>query len=342
MNGDANTERPLVALTGATGFLGGHIADRLLAEGCRVRAGVRPTSDTRWIRDKGVEIVETALVPPPGSGEDETAAGLDSFVAGASRVIHCAGAIRAPGIEAFRRANVLSTRLLLEACARAGGVESFVLISSLAAVGPAAPENAVDEKSPPRPISAYGRSKLEAEELLRDPGLGFRTAALRPPALYGPRDKAFLTLFRCARRGWTPWPGPVAGISLVDGRDAAAAAVLLAADPRAEGPYHIDDGRWYDHRRIAAALAGAWEHPVRSLRIPAWPVLATARLLRVVGGERLPVIGRERLADITAPGWVCSGERLRRELGFAARRDLERGFRETLTFYLEAGWLDEA
>ncbi len=340
MNVETRTERPLVALTGATGFLGSHIADTLLDRGFRVRASVRPTSDRRWIAGKDIEIIETPIAPTADSDTDAVAAGLDAFVDGASHLIHCAGAIKAPDEEAFRRANVTSTRLLLAAARRGGGMKSFVLISSLAAVGPASPLSPVDERSPLNPISGYGRSKREAEQLLHDSSLGFRTTALRPPALYGPRDNAFLTLFRYARRGWTPWPGPVAGISMVDGRDAAAAAVLLMSDERAQGPYCIDDGHWYSHRDVAAALAAAWEHPVRSLRIPAAPVLALARVLQAVAGDRFPVLGRERMADITAPGWVCNGQKIRRELGFAAKRNLERGFRESLTFYLETGWLD--
>ena len=203
-----DTRRPLAALTGATGFLGSHIADALLADGWRVRASVRPGSDPRWLAGKHVETVETVLTPAVGRDETAETGTLDAFVAGADVVIHCAGVVRAPDYAGYRRGNVLSTRRLLEATARGGAAQAFVLISSLAAGGPAGPDTPRHEADPCEPITDYGRSKVEAESLLGG-NWPFRTAALRPPALYGPRDSAFLPLFQAARAGppaWATWP----------------------------------------------------------------------------------------------------------------------------------------
>lgn len=336
MSAGADSGRPLAALTGATGFLGSHIADRLLARGWRVRASVRPTSSLRWVEGKDIELVRVEIL----RGTDPGGASPMDFLHGADAVVHCAGVVAAPSRDAYVRGNVETTRTLL-AAATASSCRAFVLVSSLAAGGPAPRENPRTEATPDRPLSDYGRSKLAAEELIRAPGLPIRTAALRPPALYGPRDRAFLPLFRLALAGWTVrLGGALGGLSLVDGRDAAAAAVALLETDAARGVYHVDDGAAYTFADMAAALGNARGRPVRTLRVPIWPLKLAARLVGDRRARRSAYLNPRRLSDLSAPGWVCSGERLRRETGFSAQFDLERGFTDTLAFYRREGWLD--
>ena len=120
----------LIALTGATGFLGSHIADALLARGYRVRASVRATSSLRWIEGKDIETVEVDLT------DADT---CTRFLAGTNGLIHNAGVVQAANEEGYQRGNTETTRALASAAARAwtSGDEAFVLVSSLAAHGPA-------------------------------------------------------------------------------------------------------------------------------------------------------------------------------------------------------------
>ena len=210
---------PLIALTGATGFLGSHIADCLLAGGWRVRASVRATSSLRWLEDKDVATVVLDLGRPDDA---------DRLLEGADGIIHCAGVVSETRSGDYERGNVDITRCLLEAAARRwseaprGVPPAFVFISSLAAHGPAPLDRPAVESNESAPITAYGRSKRDAErEVATAAGL-FRRAVLRPPALYGPRDRDFLPLLKMARAGWTVRLGrSMGGLSLVDGRDAA-------------------------------------------------------------------------------------------------------------------------
>jgi dihydroflavonol-4-reductase len=326
------------ALTGATGFLGGHIADVLLARSYAVRASVRATSDTRWIDGKGIETIETALTPPPGQPDDADTRSLDQFLAGAETVIHCAGVVRSRDEAGYMRGNALSTLRLLEASARAGTVGSFVLISSLAASGPSTPGRPRLESDPCAPITAYGRSKVAAEEYCaRD--WPFRTTVLRPPALYGPRDVAFLPLFNAAAKGLSARIGRVQELSLVDGRDVARAAVLLATDDRATGPYFVDDGASHPFADLVDALARAFDRRILTLPLPVGLLRFFARLVGGAKADKLPLLAPDRLRDVDVAGWVCSGERLRTELGFADARLLDVGFAETLEFYRREHWL---
>lgn len=346
MNGaGSGPDGPLVALTGATGFLGSHIADALLARGWRVRASLRPTSDRRWLHGKPVEMMTVDL----GSRDD-----LQRFVAGARWVVHCAGIMAARDEATFRRVNVATTRGLLEAAAAAGTLEAFVLISSLAAAGPAPIDDPRDESRPCRPISAYGRSKLAAEAELDAVAWPFRTVALRPPALYGPRDREFLPLLRAARRGWTARIGRVlTGLSLVHGADAAAAVLALLEAPQAKGAYFVDDGPaaaagpsatrrhacGYDFDELRDALAAAAGRRVRRVVLPLGVLRFAAGLSGKRRAARSPVWNTDRLVDLGAPGWVCCGRRLQRETNFRPRFDLVTGLCDTFAAGRTLGWL---
>jgi nucleoside-diphosphate-sugar epimerase len=322
-----------VALTGATGFLGSHIADQLLAAGCRVRVSVRATSNLRWLEGKPVEIVEIDL----GSAAD-----CRAFVAGSEAVVHCAGVVSATREEDYRKANVDTTRVLLEAAQQewAGVADHvFLLVSSLAAHGPAPLSRPAVETAECHPITAYGRSKRAAEQLALEGDWDFRCVSLRPPGLYGPRDTEFVPLFKAARWGLTARIGQsITGLSLVDGRDAAAAALALLASEQAVGPYFVDDGQaGYSWPQLAAALGQAAGRKVRVLPLPLGLLKLAAAVVGRGRAARSPVLNADRLADLDAEGWACDGSRLNRDTGFRAQFDLERGFRTTMDFLREQG-----
>lgn len=330
----AHSGRGTIALTGATGFLGSHVADALLAGGWAVRAAVRPTSNLRWLAGKPVETVTVDLADP---------AACARLLDGTAGLIHCAGVVAARDEAGFRRGNVDTTAALLAAAAAAwgeprdGSAPAFVLVSSLAAHGPAPLGRPAVETDPSAPVTAYGRSKREAERLVATaPGL-FRRAVLRPPALYGPRDREFLPLLRLARRGWTVRLGTrLAGLSLVDGRDAAAATVALLATPAAEGVFFVDDGaRGYPFAALAAALGEAVGRRVRVATLP----LAPLRLVSRLWPGASPLLSPDRLRDLEQPGWVCDGRRLEAVTGFVPARRAARGLAETAAFARRAGWL---
>ncbi len=330
----------LIAVTGGTGFLGSHVCDGLLAAGHRVRTSARSSSDRRWLRDKPIEILTCNLDDP---------ATIDALLAGCEGVIHCAGAIAAPSETVYQRVNVGLTRALLEGSARAGGVGAFVLISSLAAAGPAGPEAPRTEEMPCAPITAYGRSKRDAEALVDGGAWPFRTAILRPPALYGPRDREFLPLFKAARLGWTGRLGrQLRGLSLVEGTDCAAAALALLATPSATGPYFVDDGPgealgssypWgHSWEEIFAALDTVWRRRLHRAQIPLAPLRLLASL-RLPGPAPSPMLHPDRLRDLAVAGWVCSAARLRHDTGWRPRHDLAGGFQATRDFLTREGWL---
>lgn len=331
-----------VAVTGATGFLGSHICDVLLAGQHEVRAAHRASSSLRWLRNKPLELVETDLEDP---------ASVAALVAGCTAVIHCAGVVMAPD-AVYRQVNVEGTGAMLAAAAAAGTVDTFVLISSLAAGGPANLDDPRDERHEDRPQTAYGRSKRDAEDLLSGPW-PFRTVILRPPSLYGPRDREFLPLLRAAYRGWTARLGDrIEGLSLVHGRDAATAAVALMETVACTGVYHVDDGpgpdgprapgrRWawgYDWDELREVLCTLFDRTIHRVTIP----LGLLRFISTLAGPKRsssPVLHPDRIRDLDSIGWVCTAGRLHRDTTWRPQFDLATGMRDTLASYRRRGWM---
>jgi nucleoside-diphosphate-sugar epimerase len=333
----------LAAVTGANGFLGSHVCDVLAERGWRARAGHRAGSDVRWLAGGAATPVIMDL---------QDAASLDALFDGCDGVVHCAGALVADE-DVYRRVNVNGTRAVAEAAARAG-VRRLVYVSSLAAGGPAGPDAPRNESHPDQPISGYGRSKLAAEHVLRDGAWPFETLCLRPPALYGPRDREFLPMFRAARLGWTARFGTrLNGLSMVHGRDAATAAVTLLEHPAATGVYYVDDGpghvgptdpgrlctsgyRWNELRRTLAAI---FQRQVRELLVPLAGLRLAGMMLSAHRRRTSTLLNPDRVDDLDTDGWVCDASRLRRDTGWQPEFDLVTGLRDTVTFMRLQGWL---
>jgi len=323
----------LVLVTGATGFAGSHVVDALLAAGHRVRVPVRASSDPRWLPD-GVERMRADLRDPDG---------LRPLVRGASWIFHFAGITRAARREEFHRVNAAGTRDLYRAAGEAGGdLELFVFCSSLAASGPSPSAEAPRrEADPPAPVTAYGRSKLEAEDWLRENRkAGTRLLVVRPPAVYGPRDTAVLALFRWAAAGFLPLPAPRGNrLTLIHARDLAAACLFLADGGR-EGVFHVGDGGLHSWEKVGESLGRLLKRRLRAIRIPG----ALMRVLGIYGDlaavvtGRVPVINRDKVADLRRPYWIACIDKLT-ATGYLPQIGLEEGLQETVSWYRAEGWL---
>lgn len=320
-----------VALTGGTGFVGSHLAEALRTRGDAVVALVRSPAKAGRLDALGCRLVQGDLA-------DERA--LEELVSGADIVFHVGGLVAARSEADLLRVNRDGTARLVRAARRAATTR-LVHVSSLAVTGPSAPGQAVDETTPPRPLTAYGRSKLAGEGAVRESGVPF--TIVRPPAVYGPRDRAFLPLFRSAALGLIPLLGDGGQpLTLVHASDLAEALVSVAGTAGTEGrTYHAGHPAPVTQRALAEAVGHAVGRRVRTLTLPgplARTVLAGAGVAaRALG--RVPLLDGDKALEILAPGWVCSSEALRRDTGFVARVDLEVGLAETARSYREAGWM---
>jgi nucleoside-diphosphate-sugar epimerase len=321
-------------VTGATGFIGSHLVEALVARGDRVSCLVRPASRRRWPESLPVRLV-------PGDLADSTA--LAAALPEVTHVYHVAGLVKAPCRKDYFGVNAAGTRRLLDLCARhAPRLERFVLVSSLAAAGPAPAGRPRTEDDPPRPVSAYGQSKLAAEMAALAAADRLPVTIVRPCVVYGPRDTESLLLVRCIARGIGPLLGNLERISLIHVRDAVRGLLLAAAAPRAIGrTYFLAHPAVHTARDLLAHVATALGTRPCIVSVP-YPLLAgLATLADGLGWAlgRASMLNRSKVHELAARCWTCDPGRARAELGFNAQVALDAGLAETVAWYRRTGWL---
>jgi nucleoside-diphosphate-sugar epimerase len=318
-------------VTGGTGFVGAHLVEALRARGDAVTCLVRDAAKVRGLGWNDVRTVE---------GDLDTPAALREGCAGAEIVFHVAGRISARNLREFFAVNRDGTARVLES-ATARPPSRFVFVSSLSVGGPTVPGQPIDETRAPMPVTDYGRSKLAAEQLVR--AAPFPWSIVRPPVVYGERDRETLRIFRLARAGW----GPVIGdgtqeLSIVYAGDLAAALIAAAVTPAAAGGvYYASHPAVTSSRGLVEAVGRALGTRPRVVPLPRalaqialWAVGSLAHL-----AGRATVLSADKANEFLAPAWTCRADALARDAGWRAKTDLEPGLARTAAWYRAEGWL---
>ena len=302
----------LLAITGATGFVGSAVLDAALAAGHQVRALARRDPAARagihWVR-----------------GDLSDTAALAALVADADAVLHVAGLTNTPDPSQFEAANVIGTANVIAAI-KAAGLRRLVFVSSLAARKP--------------DLSAYGASKMRAETLVEASGLDWTT--VRPPGVYGPRDVDYLDMFRTARWGFVPLP-PGGASSIIHADDLAALLVALAgnAAPTRKQTYEPDDGRegGWSHKELAQAIGRAvGRRAVFAPHLPRPMLEAAASADRLLRGDQAKLTP-DRVGYMCHPNWVARSDRKVPSGVWQPTIAGEDGLRATAGWYKQVGWL---
>ncbi len=324
----------LALVTGATGFVGSHLVERLIELGVRVRCLARRTSSLRYL-PSGIELAY---------GDIATGAGLAEAVDGADLIFHVAGVTKAGSEKAYYDGNFRGTENLLRACEQSPAPpERIVHVSSLAAVGPSPDGTPLNEDAPSRPLTWYGHSKLAAEAAVRASALAPRTVILRPPVVYGQRDTDVFEVFRAVARGVMVLIGnQEAWFSYIHVKDLVEA--LLAAgcrDTAAGRIYFVANPEPVSWRGFAHAAAEAMGRSVRFVHVPESAAYAAGWCAEIASWlrGRPGILSRQKVLEAKCRFWTCDPSRAREELGWCEARALEAGVRETLAWYKDAGWL---
>lgn len=314
----------MILVTGASGFIGGHLVERLVALGRPVRCLVR--------RDRaipGAEIVRGDLV----RGE-----GLHAALRGVECVIHLAGTTKALRAEDYHAGNHVATENLVRAMA--DHPARLVHVSSLGAVGPSPEGIPLDEDVEPMPLTLYGKSKLEGERVARARS---GTVIIRPPVVYGPRDTDVFRLLQSISHGLVlEIAGGERWFSAIYVKDLAAGLVAAADSAQAAGrTYFLAHAQPHTWGELAATASGIMGARPWTLRVPyavAYAVgLAAETWSRMT---RTPsIISRDKVLEARCRHWTCASTRAARELGFTAPTSLHDGLAESLAWYRREGWL---
>lgn len=309
-----------IAVTGASGFIGRRLIDRLVRDGVTVRALMRkPPPDSC---SDGVTLVQGSL------GDDGAIAEL---IDGVDAVVHLAGSIKARSKDAFFAVNQDGTRHLAGIAAARARPPKLVLISSLAARQPE--------------LSSYAASKRGGEEALKALGAALTWTILRPPAVYGPGDRETLAFFKGVKSG--------VGVMLGDERarfslihvDDLVELICTVLDPKIAEKLTLepDDGMEGGHSwcGMIAAAEHACARKVIRLRVPKTLLTALGHAnagLRILPGYT-PMLTPEKVRELTHPDWVADRRRTPAATGWKPRIPVDRGFPATIDWYRLHSWL---
>lgn len=328
-----------ILVTGASGFIGSFVVEEALKRGFETWAAVRKGSSRRYLQDSRIRFIELDLDDPDGLRGRLAGIGFDY-------VVHAAGATKCLDAADFFRINTQGTKHLAAAvAATCPGLKRFVFISSLSVLGPVretAPYTDMTAADTPRPDTAYGRSKLEAERAL-DGMQGFPFIVLRPTGVYGPREKDYFMMAESIKRhvdfaaGLRPQD-----LTFIYVKDLVGAVFLALERGNIGSRYLLSDGRVYSSRAFSDLICRELGNPwLLRIKAPLW-------LLRVItaAGEgvgrltgRLTALNNDKYKIMRQRNWRCDIRPAVAELGFSPRYGLAEGVREAVEWYKENKWI---
>ena len=321
----------MILVTGGTGFIGSHLVDKLLETKQPFRIFARRPGS-----------VKNAIT---SRGDLATGEGIAQALDRVETVIHLAGATKTATSDGYRVGNVAATENLARAIAATGRPIRVVHVSSLAAAGPAPDDAAVTEDDEPRPVSLYGKSKLEGERRMR--AHVPEAVIVRPPVVYGPRDTDVFQILKSASRGIAVRiaggeSGGERWFSAIYVRDLVEGILLAAQSPSSAGKtLFLAHPRPVSFTEMIAEIAETIGRTPRIITIPAAAAFAAgscaealSRLTRKPG-----ILSRDKVREMICTRWVCSTDRAQKEIGFEAVTDFREGIEKSVAWYRIAGWL---
>ncbi|GGG03221.1 NAD-dependent epimerase/dehydratase family protein [Pontibacter amylolyticus] len=326
-----------VLITGASGFVGHHLVEAAVQAGLEVYAAVRPSSDIAHLQPFGIrytslDFTDTQALVKELEGKQY------------QYIIHAAGITKARTEQEYNQVNAGYTQKLAQAALEANiPLKKFVFISSLAALGPVVYNDStpIHEQSKAQPVTAYGKSKLLAEQYLAELE-ELPLVVLRPTAVYGPREKDIFIVLKTLNLGLEPYIGSKPQwLSFVYVKDLARAVMQALGADIHHASYNVSDGNSYDRYALATITKRILGRKSVRVHLPMGVVRAMAHVMEAAyaGSSNTPALNQEKLNELAAENWNCSIDRIRQDLGFVPAYDLEKGLAQTLKWYKENNWL---
>lgn len=322
-------------VTGASGFVGSHLVDKLLSLNHKVRIISRKESKLKWFDSSKVEVI---------SCDYDNVESLTEAVKDVDYIFHVAGVIKSKTKEGYYKGNVDATRNLLLAVEKVNpDLKRFLFVSSQAAAGPSPKGLAKTEEMECNPVTTYGRSKLMAELEVKKFAGKIPITIVRPSAVYGPRDPEILMFFQTLKKGIQPMVGfkekyvsLVHVFDLIDG-------ILLAAfsDNSINQTYFISSEKGYGWEEIGNISSRILGKKLIKIKIPHFAVYSLAAISQFLSyfSKDATILNLEKAREMVQESWVCSIEKAKKELGYTQKISIEEGIKNTIDWYIENKWL---
>ncbi len=321
-------------VTGATGFVGSFLVEALLDRDRDVHCVVRRSSNLRWLKQLPVKFVTWDLVNDPPPRE---------HLSDVNEVYHAAGVLSARSRDGFFRVNADGVEQLLDALHDANApVERLVMISSLAAAGPARNRVPLTEDDPPDPVSNYGKSKREGERRLLRHANGYDYTIIRPPVIIGPRDEMVLDMVEMVDTGIVPKFGRYKTYSFIYVSDLVRGICRAMETDRARNEiYFLSHPEPVGWTEFLTEIGHALDRNPTVIPVP--DHLAT--ILATIGAyvDGIPGLKdsftRDKALEMQQRAWLCSSKKARDHLNFQCSVDFENTIRNTIDWYRQNGWI---
>ncbi len=322
-----------LALTGVTGFVGSNLVPVLLKDGFAIKALVRKSSRIDRLKKYDIEFKVVDFL------DKSSLEGVFDDVDG---VIHIAGTVAGLTSHDYITGNYLVTKNLVDEFLRTKHRGQFIYVSSQAAAGPSKigrPRRESDEEAP---VSIYGKSKLYAENYIRAHGDEINYTILRPPAIYGPGDKAFLFYLNTIKQHYFPHIGNLQELSITHVDDVVQALRLFIDNPQASQKiFFVSDGEIYHILELINGLKKAMSvENVRIIHIPTWIAMIYAFVTEKIAQikQRPSMVNRDKIRELSQEAWTVDIS-LIKSIGFKPKWNFKDGIVQTVNWYREKGWI---
>ncbi len=315
-------------VTGGTGFIGSHLVEELIRESFSVTCLVRNTEDLKWLEGYPVRLI---------AGDCVHRESLKRAVIDCDYIFHLAGLTKGRKKD-FYCTNVKGTENLLDAAYHFNrDIKRFVYLSSLAATGPSMKRTPDNTGVVPSPVSEYGKSKLEGEKNVLQYKDLLPITIIRPPAVYGPRDRDFYVVFKMIKKGLFPYWGK-SYYSMIYVEDLVRGTIKAIESDKTVGKiYYLSDSRIHTNVDIADRIATELDSRYIKLRIPRVFLTFFANILDRF--SRKSIINSDKIKELLYLYWVCNSEEAKRDFGFEPKVDIKDGIRWTANWYRIHDWL---
>jgi len=336
-----------ILITGASGFIGSFIVEEALRRGFETWAAVRGSSSRQFLTDERIHFIELNL-----SSEEQLCEQLKDHQF--DYVVHAAGVTKCLNKADFHRINTEGTQNLVRAIiALKMPLRRFVYISSLSIMGAIReqqPYTEILESDEARPNTAYGRSKLEAEQWLasllsRTGGVegGFPYVILRPTGVYGPRERDYFMMAKSIQSHTDFAVGyKQQDITFVYVTDVVQAVFLAMEKGQTGRKYFLSDGEVYQSSTFSNLIRKELGNPwwIR-ITAPIWVLRVVTFVGEYVGRltGKVTALNNDKYNIMRQRNWRCDIEPARQELGYEPQVKLEEGVRRSIKWYKDNGWL---